>query len=132
MKKRLWLVLLCGLLLVQTARPVAAEAAGTVYFVAAEENVLPISDSTMPFWSGGYLYISTSIFTGTTREILGISAINNTAKGMTVLEKDRRAILFDWSKDYAQEDNTGNTYQPGAIQRNGGVFVPAIVVADFF
>ena len=64
-----------------------------MYFVAAEESVLPVTDATMPFWANGYLYVPASVFTN-----LGISVINNTAKKMTVLEKDRRAMLFDWAK----------------------------------
>ena len=91
MKKRWAMGLLCCLLLFQLAFP--AKAAGSVYFVAAEESVLPVTDATMPFWANGYLYVPASVFTN-----LGISVINNTAKKMTVLEKDRRAMLFDWAK----------------------------------
>lgn len=83
MKKRWAMGLLCCLLLFQLAFP--AKAAGSVYFVAAEESVLPVTDATMPFWANGYLYVPASVFTN-----LGISVINNTAKKMTVLEKDRR------------------------------------------
>ena len=80
MKKRWAMGLLCCLLLVQLAFP--AKAAGSVYFVAAEESVLPVTDATMPFWANGYLYVPASAFAN-----LGISVINNTAKGMTVLEQ---------------------------------------------
>lgn len=73
MKKRWAMGLLCCLLLFQLAFP--AKAAGSVYFVAAEESVLPVTDATMPFWANGYLYVPASVFTN-----LGISVINNTAK----------------------------------------------------
>ena len=53
MKKRWAMGLLCCLLLFQLAFP--AKAAGSVYFVAAEESVLPVTDATMPFWANGYL-----------------------------------------------------------------------------
>ena len=46
MKKRWAMGLLCCLLLFQLAFP--AKAAGSVYFVAAEESVLPVTDATMP------------------------------------------------------------------------------------
>lgn len=124
MKKRWIAGLLCVLLLFQLGAPVRA--AGSVYFVAAEESVLPLTDATMPFWSGGYLYVAASVFTN-----LGISVINNTAKGMTVLEKDRRALLFEWKKGSAQ-DSSGNIYTPGTIQSGGVTFVPASMVASFF
>ena len=101
MKKRWAMGLLCCLLLFQLAFP--AKAAVSVYFVAAEESVLPVTDATMPFWANGYLYVPASVFTN-----LGISVINNTAKKMTVLEKDRRAMLFDWTK------GTAAVYSPPA------------------
>ena len=44
MKKRWAMGLLCCLLLFQLAFP--AKAAGSVYFVAAEESVLPVTDAT--------------------------------------------------------------------------------------
>ena len=125
MKKRRTAALLCVLMLVQLAFP--AKAAGkSVYFVAAEESVLPLTDSSMPFWSGGYLYVAASVFTN-----LGVSVINNTAKKMTVLEKDRRALLFDWANGTAQ-DSSGSLFTPGAIQSGGAVFVPASMVSGFF
>ncbi|MFR7894025.1 MAG: hypothetical protein ACLU38_08045 [Dysosmobacter sp.] len=124
MKKRWAMGLLCCLLLFQLAFP--AKAAGSVHFVAAEESVLPVTDATMPFWANGYLYVPASVFTN-----LGISVINNTAKKMTVLEKDRRAMLFDWAKGTAQ-DSSGSLFTPGVIQSGGLVFVPASTVANFF
>lgn len=124
MKKRWITGLLCGLLLFQLAFPV--KAAGSVYFVAAAESVLPVTDATMPFWANGYLYVPASVFTN-----LGISVINNTTKKMTVLEKDRRALLFDWAKGTAQ-DSSGSLFTPGVIQSGGLVFVPASTVASFF
>ena len=59
MKKRWAMGLLCCLLLFQLAFP--AKAAGSVYFVAAEESVLPVTDATMPFWANGYLYVPASV-----------------------------------------------------------------------
>ena len=124
MKKRGAALLFCLLLVLQLALPVRA--AGSVYFVAAEASVLPLTDATMPFWSGGYLYVPASVFTG-----FDISIINNTAKKMTVLEKDRRALLFDWEKGTAQ-DGGGQVLTPGLIQSGGSAFVPASIVSDFF
>ena len=124
MKKRWAAGILCILLLFQLSSPV--QAAGKVYFVAAEESVLPLSDASMPFWHGGYLYVAASVFTS-----LGVSVINNTAKGLMVLEKERRALLFDRNKGTVQ-DSSGSSYAPGAVQSGGTVFVPASVVAGFF
>ena len=62
MKKRLAALICCMLLVLQMAAP-SARAAETVYFVVAGVDVQPVSDQTMPFWSGGYLYIPSSLFT---------------------------------------------------------------------
>ena len=124
MKKRWAAGILCILLLFQLSSPV--QAAGKVYFVAAAESVLPLSDASMPFWHGGYLYVAASVFTN-----LGVSVINNTAKGLMVLEKERRALLFDRNKGTVQ-DSSGTSYAPGAVQSGGTVFVPASMVAGFF
>lgn len=42
-----------------------------------------------------------------------------------------RSLIFDLDKPYA-EDPQGNTYYPGAVVRNGNVFVPASIVANYF
>lgn len=132
MKKRLAGLLLCMLMLVQmTSLPVGA-VGEDVYFVAAEENILPLSDETMPFWHNGYLYVSSSIFTGIVRKSLGVSYVRGTSRQPTILYSgEDRSLFYDPDKSYAT-DAKGSLYHPGAIQRNGQVFVPASVVAAFF
>ena len=63
MRRKLAALLLCLLLVFQLS-PVPSGAAETVYFTAVNKNVLTLSDDTMPFWSGGYLYVPSTIFTG--------------------------------------------------------------------
>ena len=71
MRRKLAALLLCLLLVFQLS-PVPSGAAETVYFTAVNKNVLTLSDDTMPFWSGGYLYVPSTIFTGVGRD-LGVS-----------------------------------------------------------
>ena len=131
MKRRTALVL--AVLLLAQAVCVQAFAAGkTVYFTAVNDNVLAMSDDTMPFWSGGYLYIPGSVFTGYVREDIGIAYTYNASKQMAALYavgKSGRSLAFDLTKTYAQ-DNLGNTYYPTAIRRGDTVFVPASLVAE--
>lgn len=95
-------------------------------------NVLPLTDATMPFWSGGYLYISSSIFTGVVWSAVGISHVPANARQPLILYSgEDRSLIFNLDKPYA-EDPQGNTYYPGAVVRNGNVFVPASVVASYF
>ena len=71
--KRRAAALLCALVLVCQMGLWPARAAEEVCFIAVNSEVLSLSDATMPFWSGGYLYIPASIFTGTVRKELGIN-----------------------------------------------------------
>lgn len=130
MKRRAAALLLCLLLVFQLSFP-PARAADRVYFTAVSSYVLPLSDNTMPFWSGGYVYIASSIFTGTARESLGISHVLNSDQGRLVLYSGGRSLTYNLSASYAL-DNDGAAYYPGAIQRNGTVFVPANTVSRYF
>lgn len=130
MKKRGVALLLCLMLLVQMAMP-QAEAAKQVCFVAAGENILTLTDDTMPFWYNGYLYVSASIFTGVARDSLDISRVYNKTMTQVVLYCEGDALLFDINTRYAQ-DVDGNIYRPGGVVRNGNLYVPAAVVAEFF
>ena len=134
MKKRRWAAWALSLLLLfQLAAPPKAQAVNYVYFVAAGENVLPLSDATMPFWSGGSLYIASSIFTGLAREALNIGRSRNDKEKLVVLYSGSRAksLWFEWEKDCAY-DVDGNVFYPGAIYRNDEVYVPVSLVARFF
>lgn len=133
MRKKIAAWVLCMLMVFQLSAPPSAKAADYVYFVAVGENILPLSDKTMPFWSGGYLYIASSIITGSVRDILDISCIRNQSQKRLVLYsvKDAESLFFEWEKDYAT-DKEGNVYYPGAIYKNGEVFVPAALVARLF
>lgn len=128
MKRRAAALILC-LLLALSIPPVRA--ADRIYFTAVGSYVLPLSDNTMPFWSGGYVYVASSIFTGTAREHLGVSQVLNNDQGRLVLYSVGRSLTFDFSESFAL-DNDGAAYYPGAIQRNGTVFVPASTVSRYF
>ena len=125
-------LLLCLLLVFQMSA-VPSEAAGTVYFTAVNKNVLSLSDATMPFWSGGYLYVPSTIFTGVGRD-LGVSYYPNIAKQTVLLYVDDTiysSLVFDLNKDYAI-DNEGNMYFQKPIQRGGVIFLPISLIARCF
>lgn len=130
MKKKKWAALvLCLLLVVQTALP-AAGAAESVYFVAAGNEVLPLSDETMPFWSNGFLYVAASIFSGSVRQSLGIS-YTGTSQTAILYSAGDHSLIFDLHKNYAEDSGGGVSY-PGALRRGGVTFVPAYLVAKYF
>ena len=110
MRRKLAALVLCLLAVFQLAAP-STRAAGDVYFTAVNKNVLSLSDATMPFWSGGYLYVPSTIFTGVGRD-LGVSCYPNIAKQTVLLYVDDTiysSLVFDLNKDYAI-DNEGNLY----------------------
>lgn len=131
MNKRRLPALLALLAMLACLCPVPARASGSVYFTAAGSYVLPLSDSTMPFWTGGYLYIPTTVFTGSAREALGISQVLNNAQNRVVLYSGGRSLTYELGNGHAR-DNDGVTYYPGAVRRNGVVFVPAYSVSRCF
>lgn len=130
MKRRAAALLFCLLLVFQLSLP-PARAAERVYFTAVGSYVLPLSDNTMPFWSGGYVYIPSSIFTGAAREALGVSQVLDSGQEWVTLYSVRKSLTYNLS-DHCALDNDGTVYYPGAIRRNGTVFVPASTVSRYF
>lgn len=130
MKRRAAALLLCFLLAFWLSLP-PVHAADRVYFTAVGSYVLPLSDNTMPFWSGGYVYVASSIFTGAAREALNISQVLDSSQEWVVLYSGGLSLTFNLSANCAL-DNDGNAYYPGAIRRNGVVFVPANTVSRYF
>lgn len=129
MKRKLGALVFAVLILLQvTILP--ADAAGEVYFTAVGENVLPLSDETMPFWSGGYLYLPGKIFTGNVWRSLDVAYVR-TSRQLTILHSGGRSLMFELGKDYAKDSN-GNQYTPGMIERGGEAFVPAYLLESFF
>ena len=132
MRRKLAALVLCLLAVFQLAAP-STRAAGDVYFTAVNKNVLSLSDATMPFWSGGYLYVPSTIFTGVGRD-LGVSCYPNIAKQTVLLYVDDTiysSLVFDLNKDYAI-DNEGNMYFQKPIQRGGVIFLPISLIARCF
>ena len=111
MRRKLLAALFCAALMLQLAVP--AGAAGSVYFTAVNKNVLELSDATMPFWSGGYLYVPSSIFTGANRDLQVGVTVTSSGGGTTLLlyggGTEFQTLSFDLSKDFAVDKN-GNMY----------------------
>ena len=134
-KMKMAAVFLAVLMLVQTVPLTRTQAAKTVYFTAINDNIMPLTDATMPFWSGGFLYIAGSVFTGYLRESIGVSYTYNSSKQIVALYavgKSNKSLVFDLASGQTQ-DRMGTLYpNRPAIKRGGEVFVPAALVAEYF
>ncbi|MBQ9618567.1 MAG: hypothetical protein IJR48_09405 [Oscillibacter sp.] len=126
-RHRLAAALLCALFVFGLARADAAH--DGIYFVAVENMVLPLTGETMPFWNDGYLYISGDVFTGTARDMLGISRAQ--IGDAVLLYRGEQSLLFRRGYPYAQ-DSEENTYAPGMVWDGENGYVPASVVARYF
>ena len=116
-------LLLCSLASVRTA------AAESVYFVAVNEKLYPLSDDTMPFWSGGSLYVPSTVLEGND---LGIHYIRNRETQLASLYKGSRyGIVFDLTTGNA-ESRDGQTFSAPLIIRGNVLFFPLDVVCRFF
>ena len=132
MRKRAAALALCLVLALGLA-PAAAEAAGSVYITAAGNDILPLDDATMPFWSDGYLYVASSIFTGQVNKSLGVAYLPSSVSNpnLCILYSGTRSLMFDLTGGFVR-DTDGNITSRGAIRRGEEIFVPASVVAEFF
>lgn len=99
-----------------------------VYLTAVNENILELSSETMPFWSGGVLYVSNQVFEGTD---LGVSYVRNSSMGLAILYTPRTDLRFDLDGQTAY-DKQGNTYSAYAIERGSYVFFPLDMVCRYF
>lgn len=130
--KRKLAALACALILLAQLVPAPARAAGGVYFTAVNETLLEVSDATMPFWSGGYLFVPASVFSN--RE-LGVSFSYNSQKKTAAIwsvSQPGNALIFDLRNDLVWDGSRENNYSPTAILRSSGLFVAVSMVAGYF
>ena len=99
-----------------------------VYFTAVNEQLLDLSSDTMPFWSGGVLYVSSRMFEGTDA---GVNYVRNNTMGLAMLYTNRIDLRFDLEGQSAY-DKRGNVYNGHAIERSGVVFFPVDLVCRYF
>ena len=133
MKKKAWKTRAWALALSVTLALALLPAAGRavlsdVYFTAVNEQLLDLTSDTMPFWSGGVLYVPSRVFTGTD---LGVSYVRNNAMGLVMLYTNRVDLRFDLEAQTAY-DKRGNVYTGHAIERSGTVFFPLDLVCRYF
>jgi len=132
MKKKL-IAGLCALLLIALLGTVipSATAADQLFFTAVNETVLSLDDATMPFFSGGNLYVPYTIFdAAVTGENVGVFTSYSRAKGAVLIYNLSGSLLFDLNEKNSVYN--GTAYPDAAILRNSTVFVPINAVCRYF
>ncbi len=125
---RLLAAALClGLLLPQPAR--AAE----VYFTSLNDSLLQLTPETMPFWSGGGLYVPYTVFDSRDTGIdLGLSCAYERDKNTVSIFNIRSILTFDLTTGKCWDDKTRKPLSGRVVTRNGRIYVSLSTVCSFF
>lgn len=129
MKYRRFFSLLLAVLLLCALAPDVGRADPIVYFTSVNDQLLPeLSDDTMPFWSGGRLYVPDMAISGSD---LGIFYARSRDTKTAVVYRQGSALTFDLSSG-AVTDQTGKQYGSPAVLRGDVVFLPVDLLTQFF
>lgn len=127
------LALVCALTLcLGLSGPVSA--AGDVYFSVVNDSMITLSDSTMPVWSGGVLYVPHSVFDGTNSTGIGfgLNFSYNRDTGIASLFTTQQILTFDLNRGISYDYISGTPLRGRAILRNGRPYLPVGQVCSFF
>lgn len=133
-KRRVLRLLLTVVLVLGLFRPMSASAA-TLYFTAVNNSVAPLTSETMPFWSGGTLYVPYTIFDASLNGIgvsLGLYTSYNRDSRTVTLFNLRQMLTFDLNSGTCRDDVTGTTYISRAIMRGGRPYLALSTVCSHF
>lgn len=102
-----------------------------VYFTVVNDKVLELRGDTMPFFSGGEVYVPYTVFDPNSTEIgLGVFATYGSNTVM-LYSRSADALMFDLAADTAMTAG-GRTFSKTAIRRNSVIFVPVDLVCNYF
>lgn len=133
-RRRVFPLLLAVLLIFGLSRPVPASAAA-IYFTGINDSVAPLASDTMPYWSGGVLYVPYTVFNARTNGIgvsLGLDVSYNRGNNTVAIFNLKQMLIFDMNNGTCRDEMTGTTYYSRAIMRNGKPYVALSIVCSFF
>ncbi len=123
---RIGFLLLC--LLLSLILP--ASGAGSLYLVAVNDSLpFSLSDSTMPFYSDGTLYLPYSIFDATALNTVAVYSAK--ARTLSLSNNDGPRLLFNLY-DGTVETEEHYLYAVSTISRNGTIYIPAVYTLHHF
>lgn len=129
--------LLLVLTLCLTLLPLPVSSASNIYLTSINDNLLPLTSSTMPFWSGSILYVPASVFDSSSPSTgLGLSCSYNRDRSIvSIYSQDLsnpHILVFDLASGTIQDDMKQKSVPGRAVMRNGRPFLPISVVCTFF
>lgn len=131
-KKRRAVPLVLAVVLALSLTPASA---ATLYFTAVNNTVAPLTSETMPFWSGGTLYVPYTIFDASLNNMgvgLGLYTSYNRDSRTVTLYNLRQTLVFDLNSGTCRDDVTGTTYISRAIMRGGRPYLALGTVCSHF
>ena len=131
-KKRRVLPLVLAVVLALSLTPASA---ATLYFTAVNNTVAPLTSETMPFWSGGTLYVPYTIFDASLNNVgvgLGLYTSYNRDSRTVTLYNLRQMLTFDLNSGTCLDEVTGTTYISRAIMRGGRPYLALNTVCSHF
>lgn len=111
--------------------------AADLYFTAINERIEYLTSDTMPFWSGGILYVPYTLFDknlNSTQTDLGITVSYNSRikTSVTLYNLRQQMLTFDLVSGNCRDELTGEVFSYRAIMRNGKPYLPLEMVCSFF
>lgn len=111
--------------------------AADLYFTAINERIEYLTSDTMPFWSGGTLYVPYTLFDknlNSTQTDLGITVSYNsrTKTSVTLYNLRQQMLTFDLVSGNCRDELTGEVFSYRAVMRNGKPYLPLEMVCSFF
>lgn len=134
-KTRRLLSLFFALALCLTLFRPAPAAAADLYFTSLNDTVLPLTAETMPFWSGGILYVPYTVFDPSTAGgvSLGLNCqYSRTSNSVSVYYKLQKLISFDLNTGLGRNETEGVNLDARAITRSGTPYLPLSTVCREF
>ena len=133
-KRRILPLLLAAVLAVGLLLPMPVSAA-PLYFTAINDSVAHLTADTMPFWSGGTLYVPYTVFDARLNGIgvsVGLSTSYNRNNNRVTIFTLNQMLVFDLETGTCRDEMTGATYSSRAIMLNGKPYVALNMVCTFF
>ena len=98
-----------------------------VIFTIANDELLPLNYTTMPYMYNSAVYVPYSVFT----DYLGVRSMYNAKDDVLILGNSEKMLFYDMKNETAYDDED-YAYARKAVTYNGLIYVPARFTAEFF